>query len=80
MKMRRAAVPTKVIVGRNIREARKSLGLSQELLGEAAGLSQVSVSAIERGATATTLDILDRLAAALETTTPVLVAEHLSGA
>lgn len=75
MKTRRVAPPTKIVVGRNIRLARKAVGLSQELLGEAAGLSQVSVSAIERGVTATNLDILDRLANALRTTTPQLVVE-----
>lgn len=78
--MRRVALPTKVIVGRNVREARKALGLSQELLGEAAGLSQVSISAIERGVTATSLDVLDRLAVALKTSPLLLVVEVRSSA
>ncbi|MDM4772853.1 helix-turn-helix domain-containing protein [Solimonas sp. SE-A11] len=57
--------PAKISVGRQIKRLRVSMGYSQEKLAELAGLSQVSVSAIERGVTATNLDVLDRLALAL---------------
>lgn len=56
---------TRLIVAKNVRALRQGLALSQEELAERSGLTQVSVSCIERGVTSTTLDVLDRLAAAL---------------
>lgn len=56
---------TRLIVAKNVRALRRGLALSQEELAERSGLTQVSVSCIERGVTSTTLDVLDRLAAAL---------------
>lgn len=49
----------------NIRRLRLSAGLSQEALADAAGLDRTYVSALERSRYAVTVDVLERLALAL---------------
>ena len=49
-----------------IRELRMQAELSQELLGEAIGVSKVTISELERGKMALTLDYMQRIAEALE--------------
>ena len=56
----------KSLLGKRIREIRKSQGLSQERLAERAGISAQYVSNIERGKENPTLDLLLRLADALK--------------
>ena len=53
------------IFGDNIRRARQAEGLSQEALGERAGIHRTAVGAIERGEANVTIDHMERLAAAL---------------
>ena len=48
-----------------IREARMSAGLSQERLGQLAGLGQSDISRIENGRQAVTIDAIRRIAQAL---------------
>ena len=55
----------KGLLGKRIREIRKSQGLSQEKLAERASISAQYVSNIERGKENPTLDLLLRLAEAL---------------
>ena len=55
----------KSLLGKRIREIRKSQGISQEQLSERAGISAQYVSNIERGKENPTLDLLLRLAEAL---------------
>jgi transcriptional regulator with XRE-family HTH domain len=55
----------KSLLGKRIREIRKSQGISQEQLAERAGISAQYVSNIERGKENPTLDLLLRLAEAL---------------
>ena len=55
-------------VGRNVRQARKAVGLSQEALADAAGIDRTYVSGVERGVRNPTVTILDRLAKALGVT------------
>ena len=54
-----------VLVARRVREVRESLGMSQEALAEAAGLSRDAVSRIERHDRAARVDTLAALAIAL---------------
>lgn len=54
------------IVGRNVREARKAIGLSQEALADKAGIDRTYVSGVERGVRNPTVTIVARLAEALE--------------
>ena len=52
--------------GKNVSDRRRELGLSQEKLGEMAGLHRTYVGAIERGERNVSLANIVRIAAALE--------------
>jgi transcriptional regulator with XRE-family HTH domain len=51
--------------GRNMRDRRKALGLSQEKLGELAGLEQSYISNVEAGTRNVSIDNIARIAHAL---------------
>lgn len=53
------------IVGRNVRQARQSVGLSQEALADKARIDRTYVSGVERGVRNPTVTIIARLAEAL---------------
>ena len=59
----------------NIRELRAQKGLSQERLALEAGVDRTLVSKIERVIANPTLDVLTRLAIALDVTVPRLLRE-----
>jgi len=59
-------VDVKVWVGRNIRGARKAIGLSQFQLAERSGLSADFIGKVERGTTSPSLESLKAIAAALQ--------------
>lgn len=61
-------------LGESIRTIRTRLGWSQEKLAEASGLHRSYISQLERGHRNPTLDVLVRLAAALNTKLSVLLA------
>ena len=63
-----------VLLGEGVRAIRTQLGWSQEKLAEAAGLHRSYISQLERGHRNPTLDVLVRLASALDTKLSVLVA------
>ena len=54
--------------GRRVRDLRKGLGLSQEAVAERAELHWTYVSGVERGLRTPGLDVIGRLAAALDVT------------
>lgn len=56
----------KILIGRRIKELRKRLELSQEKLSERAEITPNYLSRVERGTENPTLDVLIRLADALE--------------
>jgi transcriptional regulator with XRE-family HTH domain len=56
------------IFGRNVREARKRAGLTQEELAHRAAMKRSYLSDLERGTRNPTIRALGRLAAALEVT------------
>lgn len=58
----------------NVRAIRKSLGLSQEQLADAAGLHRTFVGFVERGETNISLDNLEKLAVALGVSASGLIA------
>ncbi|WP_212748774.1 helix-turn-helix transcriptional regulator [Nocardia cyriacigeorgica] len=60
-----------VELGRAIRERREDLGLSQTELARRAGTSQAAISRLEAGEHVPTLNLLDRLAAALDATVDI---------
>jgi transcriptional regulator with XRE-family HTH domain len=55
------------ILARNVRSRRRVLGLSQEELAHRASVDRTYVSSLERGVYAATIDMVERLAMALET-------------
>ena len=59
--------------GAVVRDRRKSAGLSQESLAEAAGLHPTYISMVERGVRNPTLDVAARIARALKVTLPRLI-------
>jgi transcriptional regulator with XRE-family HTH domain len=60
-------------VAANVRQARKSIGISQEDLAFAAEVDRTYVSQVERGKRNITIVVLARLARALRTTPAELV-------
>ena len=53
------------VLGRNVRELRTGLGLSQEDLAELSGLHRTYISGVERGVRNITLSVVQALADAL---------------
>jgi transcriptional regulator with XRE-family HTH domain len=63
------------VVAGNIKQYRKLTGLSQEELGEKAGLHRTYIGSVERGERNITLDSLEKIAKALNVAPVQLVAE-----
>ncbi|HJN92654.1 MAG TPA: helix-turn-helix transcriptional regulator [Dehalococcoidia bacterium] len=61
--------------GKALRTRRKTAGMSQAALAEAADLSDAYISQLERGRNSPSLDAIAALANALNTTAATLVAE-----
>jgi transcriptional regulator with XRE-family HTH domain len=61
------------IFSQNVRKARLAKGLSQEDLAEHADLHRNYVGGVERGARNISVDNMEKLARALETTIPALL-------
>lgn len=59
----------------NLRKTRERLGLSQEVLADAAGLHRTYVGSVERGERNISIDNIERLAAALGVSPASLLAE-----
>lgn len=55
------------VFAKNLRLIRQSKGLSQEELAHLADIDRTYVSSLERGVYSPTLDVVERLAKALET-------------
>ena len=62
-------------LGDNIRKARKERGLTQSELAEKAGISRSYFADVEKGYYNPSLDTLQKIAAALDTTSGVLLGE-----
>ena len=54
------------IFAKNLRAARVAKGYSQEELAHRAGLDRTYISALERSVYSATIDVIDRLAAAMD--------------
>ena len=66
--------------GKALQEKRKNSGLTQEALGERAGVSTVTVSRIERGVLVPSLSTLICLCNALETGSDSILAAYIHAA
>jgi len=69
----------RAVLAFNIRQCRHRLGLSQEQLGDLAGLHRTYVGAVERGERNLTVDNIEKIARALQVTPDVLLAETSGG-
>ena len=58
-------IPIETVIRENIKKLRKSLGWSQEFLAEKTGVSAPYITQIEVGKRTPSLDIVEKLAAAL---------------
>lgn len=74
----RSKAPEAVLFGNALRRLRTERGWSQERLAEAAGVTLNYVGNLERGEQGPSLNILVRLARALETDLPTLLVEFNS--
>jgi transcriptional regulator with XRE-family HTH domain len=54
------------VLALNLRKLRQTAGLSQEELAHRAGIDRTYISALERGVYAASIEVVDRLARALE--------------
>lgn len=63
------------LVGRNVRDRRLALDLTQERLSELTGLTQQYISGLEQGQRNPTVVTLHSLAQALHTTPALLITE-----
>lgn len=63
----------RLLLARNVRQARKDRGWSQEQLAERASLSSVYISQIESSLKAASIDVIELLAQAFETSAPDLL-------
>ena len=66
------------IFGRNVRQRRRELGLSQEALAHDVGLAVSYLGQIERGQRNTTLSVVERISGRLDVPAPVLLQESYS--
>ena len=61
-------------VGLNVKRLREAQGISQENLADRAGVHRTYVSGVERGVRNPTITVLEKLAVALSTGLPELLA------
>jgi transcriptional regulator with XRE-family HTH domain len=68
----------RAVLAANLRRIRKARGLTQEVLADMAGINKKTPSAIERGQYAATVDVIEKLAKALEVDEAELLKRHKS--
>ena len=64
------------LLAENLRAARLARGLSQEGLADAAGIDRTYISALERSRYAASVDVIERLADALDVDASSLLARR----
>jgi transcriptional regulator with XRE-family HTH domain len=74
-----AAIDLKALLGMAIKARRASLGISQEELAHRAGLHRTYVSDVERGTRNPSIEIVAKLASALELSVPALFERATNG-
>jgi len=72
----RAKTSARQTFARNLREARKVRGISQEKLAELADLHRTYIGSVERGERNISIDNMERLAHALKVTIQALLEER----
>lgn len=74
--MKKQKLATRAILATNVQTLRDGLGVSQEKLGEMAGLHRTYISQLERQRVNITLDSLEKLADVLEVRVFELLVDH----
>jgi transcriptional regulator with XRE-family HTH domain len=74
MEQMAAATPVHRAFCENVRDRRKQLGLTQEAVAEMLGISQPTYAGIEAGRRVPGLDVVERVAEALEIAPALLLA------
>ena len=75
----RATSPELIELGERIRKRRQEMNLSQEALAEKAGISINTVSRVEGGQTAMSIEIFRKMIEILETDANVLLGVNVTG-
>lgn len=73
------ATKLSIIVGENLRHLRRKSGLSLEQLAAKSGVSRAMLGQIETGKSAPTINLLGRIAEALQVSVPSLISHPASG-
>jgi transcriptional regulator with XRE-family HTH domain len=73
------ATKLSIIVGENLRHLRRKSGLSLEQLAAKSGVSRAMLGQIETGKSAPTINLLGRIAEALQVSVPSLISNSASG-
>lgn len=68
------------VLSRNLKSARREKGFSQEDLADRAGLDRTYISSLERCIYGATIDVVERLATALDTNVVALLSDVDSSA
>jgi transcriptional regulator with XRE-family HTH domain len=76
MPKKTARLTYRLLLAKNIRLFREQMGISQERLGELAGLHRTYISAVEGGNRNITIDSIERLAEALNIDIRLLFTEQ----
>lgn len=63
------------MIGRNVKAARTRLGLTQSELGQRLGMDSITISRLETGVQVPSLERLNKVAVALETSLSLLVTD-----
>ena len=71
----KAGANARRIFGENLRNARLAIGLSQEDLGELAGLHRTYVGSVERAERNVSIDNMQRLSEAVKVSLPMMLRE-----
>lgn len=74
--MPRAPISLRLCFATNLRRIRTQLGISQEALGDAAGLHRTYIGSVERGETNISIDNMERLANSLDVEISELLASE----
>lgn len=77
-KLRKPSSELTRVLSKNIREFRKTKGLSQESLADKCNLHRTYIGAVERGERNVTLSTLELIASALQTSVPELLTDNNS--
>jgi transcriptional regulator with XRE-family HTH domain len=78
MAQTKSPTPIRAVLSKNLRQLRATQGVSQERLAEICGLHRTYIGSVERGERNISLDNLERIATAFQTTVAALLSADAS--